>query len=317
MVRSYGKTLRRRFRRLRPVIFDRLAFVLPNTQRLPIAILLVSAVVALTGCGATDHARRGPLPPPITEKTPLTIMSFNIRLGLGREDPNREILYMKSQWGRNLDAVIEAIRSADPDIVGLQEVAGPDQLRQIARALDMNHVFVWHETVGNQKPWWGVGLLSKYPITSSVRASLSDDRNFVIASVDVGPRNISIVTLHRSHLEFSEQSLPILMGELSQIELPILVTGDFNITPEARMRTARDRKQLQPILDKFLDTAREAPTKTAEQASQAGTYHRGGRTDYIFAEKGNFRILDAGLVAAEYRNASDHIAYFAKVILRE
>ncbi|MDA1326725.1 MAG: endonuclease/exonuclease/phosphatase family protein [Proteobacteria bacterium] len=279
--------------------------------------LLVLGGLALASCTTTDYVRKGPLPPPISAKSPLTVMSFNIRMGLGQKDPHRDTLRMKDQWGRNLDAVIEAIRSADPDIVGLQEVAGPGQLRDIAQALDMNHAFVGHDTGNDLPPLWGVGVLSKYPITSLTRAALSENRNFIKTTVDVGTRKISVVNIHRSHLEFSEVSMPILMGELAQIQLPIVLIGDFNILPEAKMRKNPGKKQLQPILDKFLDTAVEARTKAAADVLLVGTGQDGGRIDYVFAEKDKFSVLDAGLVAGKHRDASKHVAYFAKVIFKE
>ena len=120
---------------------------------------------------------------------------------------------MKDEWGRNLDAVIEAIRSADPDIVGLQEIASPGQLWDIAEALDMNHSFVGHYTGSDPAPGWGVGILSKYPITSSSKATLSEYRNFIIATIDVGTRKISVANIHRWHLEFTEESMPFLTAE--------------------------------------------------------------------------------------------------------
>ena len=274
---------------------------------------LVLAVFTLAGCGASNHQRTGPLPPPITAKSPLTVMSFNVRLGLGRADPNRDILRMKAQWGRNLDAVIDAIRSADPDIVGLQEVAGPGQLWNIAQALDMNHAYVGHDSGSAQGLRRGVGILSKYPIVSSRGPALSENRNFIIATLDVRKKKVSVASIHRSHLEFTEESMPFLMAELAKSPLPTLLVGDFNFPPNAKMLNAPGRKRLQLVLDRFLDTAAEARTKSAEFARQAGTWHGGGRIDYVFAEKGRFSVLDAGLVAAKHQQASDHVAYIAKV----
>ena len=279
--------------------------------------LLVMAVFALAGCAANNYLRTGPLPPPITAKSQLTVMSFNIRLGLGRDDRHRNILHMGALWGRNLNAVIDAIRSADPDIVGLQEISGPGQLREIAQALDMNHSFVGHDTDSDRTPGWGVGILSKYPITSSSSVTLSENRNFIIATIDVGTRKLSVANIHRWHLEFTEESMPFLMAELAKIQLPTLLIGDFNIVPKAKMLNDPSKKQLQPVLDQFLDTAEETQTKTAQSVRLVGTWHGGGRIDYVFAEKGQFSVLDAALVADKHREASDHIAYFAKLKFKD
>lgn len=276
--------------------------------------LLVLAVLGLAGCAPPKKA---PPPPPITANSPLTVMSFNIRLGLGRKDPHRDIMRMRSQLGRNLDAVIDAIRSANPTIVGLQDVAGPDQLRKIARALGMKHAFVPHDPDRDPDVQRGVGILSKYPIISSSRVTLSANRNFIIATLDVGSNKITVANIHRSHLEFTEESMPFLMAELAKSQNPTLLIGDFNILPNAKMLNHPGKNRLQPVLDRFLDTAEQARTKAADFVRQAGTWHGGGRIDYVFAQKGQFRILDAGIVAVRHQDASNHFAYFAKLKFKE
>lgn len=273
---------------------------------------LVFALSALTGCSSTDNAR-----PPVTADAPLTVMSFSIRLGLGRGDPLGNISRMQSQWGRNLDAVIEAIRAADPDIVGLQAVAGPDQLREIAEELDLNSAFVWHESEIDPKPWWGVGILSKFPIVATDKIPMSEDRNFIVATIDVGGKKIAVASIHRSHLDSSEDSIRLLMGRMGQSTLPSLITGNFNLLPNARTLKSPRRYQLQPVLGRFLDTGRQAQTKGGQYARQAGTWHGGGRVDYVFAEKDRFSVVDAGVVSGKHRDASDHMPYFAKLIFKD
>jgi len=278
--------------------------------------LLILSAVALAGCAGADPDRSGGLPP-VSEKSPLTVMTFSIRMGLGRDNPHRDIARMNAEWGRNIDAVIDAIRSANPAIVGLQEVAGPDQLREIAQALDMNHAFVWHEAEGDPKPWWGVGILSKYPIITSEHAAMSDDRNFIVATIGIGPKKIAVANVHRSHLQSGEDSVPLVVAEMAKGRSPALIIGNFNSRPGDRPLSNRSMRRLQPVLDRFFDTAVQAQTKSADYARRAGTWHGGGRTDYVFAEKGRFAVVDASLVADRYRNASDHIAYVAKLIFTE
>ena len=111
--------------------------------------------------------------------------------------------------------------------------------------------------------------------------------------------------------------MPFLMAELAKIQLPTLLIGDFNIVPKAKMLNDPSKKQLQPVLDQFLDTAEETQTKSAESVRLVGTWHGGGRIDYVFAEKGQFSVLDAALVADKHREASDHIAYFAKLKFKD
>ncbi len=263
-----------------------------------------------------NNIRTAPPPSPISASHPLTVMSFNIRMGLGQENPQGELDDMSSEWGRNLDAVIDAIRSVDPDIVGLQEVAGSSQLREIATALNMNFAYVGHDTGSALEPWWGVGVLSKHPITASKDVVMSEERNFIITTVDTGGRKIAVVNVHRPFLEIEETSLRKLMRELVDVRLPVVLMGDFNVKPEEKTLDDTSKKRLQPVLDQFLDTAVEAKTKSSEFVCLTGTFRNGARIDYVFAENDRFEVLDAGVAPDKYRDASDHVAYFGKLIFK-
>ena len=262
------------------------------------------------------NIRTGPPPTPVSACNPLTVMSFNIRMGLGRESPQGKEYDMSSEWGRNLDAVINAIRSVDPDIVGLQEVADSSQLREIATALNMNFAFVWHDRGSALEPWWGVGVLSKYPITASKDVAMSEGRNFIIATVDTGGREIAAVNVHVPYLEKEKTSLRTLMRELVDVRLPVVLMGDFNLKLEEKTLDDPGRKRLQPVLDQFLDTAVEAETNSAKSVCLTGTFRNGARIDYVFAENDCFEVLDAGVAPDKHRDASDHIAYFGKMIFK-
>ena len=262
------------------------------------------------------NIRTGPPPSPISASNPLTVMSFNIRLGLGRDSPQGKEIDMSSEWGRNLDAVIAAIWSVDADIVGLQEVADSNQLREIATALDMNYAFVWHDAGSASEPWWGVGVLSKHPITASKNVVMREERNFIIATVDAGGREIAVVNVHVPYLEKEEKSLRHLMRELADVRLPVVLMGDFNLKLEKTTLDDPGKKRLQPVLDRFQDSAMEATTKSAERVFLTGTFRNGARIDYVFAENGRFEVLDAGIAPDEHHDASDHIAYFGKLIFK-
>ena len=87
-----------------------------------LAFPLILLILLISACQTTDTARSDLL---VSKDLSLTIMSYNIRLGLGQEDPKGDIYRMP--WGRNLDAGIAAIRAGNADIIGLQEVAGVPQ----------------------------------------------------------------------------------------------------------------------------------------------------------------------------------------------
>ncbi len=261
-------------------------------------------VLFISACQTTSETHS---PPPVSKDHDLTVMSFNIRLGLGQEDPKGDIYRMP--WGRNLDSVIAAIRAGNADIIGLQEVAGVPQARKIAEALDMNFVFEWHQTGSSRLPWWGVAILSPHPITTSRGAQIStgrgNTRHIVLATIasPIGP--VTAVNIHKDKDLIDGLSFKNILKEIEDEKVPVLLIGDLNVKP--------DDPRLAPFHEKFTDTVRAAPTKAAREAEARGTFVRSKqrRIDYVFAETSRFRVLDAFLIAKEHHSASDHIAYVA------
>lgn len=242
---------------------------------------------------------------------PITAMSFNIRLGIGQEDPNGKI--SKMPWGRNLPAVVAAIRASGADIVALQEVAGIAQIRSIAKALNMNFAFEWHQTGSASAPWWGVGILSTYPILGARGVQISsgpgNTRSIVIASIGTHQGRISVFSIHKDKDLKDGQSVRNILAAASSEADPILLIGDFNIRPED--------KRLADVLKKFTDTATAVSSAAAARAIERGTFYPSRkRIDYIFAETRAFEVVHAGLVDESHWLASDHIGYVARLNLR-
>ena len=269
---------------------------------------LIFALFALWGCLNTGYHRTGPPPPPVSADNPLTVMSFNIRMGLGQE-PGKDIYNMN--WGQELDGVIAAIRSVDPDIVGLQEVAGHSQIYRIAKALNMNYAFEWHGSKFSESPWWGVGILSKYKIKSArgSHISLAPSKNIVIATVDAGGRDLMFVSVHKDHRLRDGRSITNILENVENANMPVVLIGDFNIYPTD--------PRLERIKERFHDTAIAVDTENAKHVLERGTFGLWGRRiDYVFAEKEHFSVLDAALVPLEHHRASDHLAYYSRLTLK-
>lgn len=273
---------------------------------------LIVLVTILTGCGSYENIKASEPVSSSRHAAPLSVMSFNIRLGLGQDDPEGKIHLMK--WGRNLSAVIEAIRAESPDIVGLQEVAGITQLKAIAQALDMNYAFEWHKTSSSRMPWWGVGILSKFPITASRGAEISsgpgNTRSILITTVATGSGEIAAVSIHKDKDLKDGVSVLKILDETANEKKPVLLIGDFNITP--------NDPRLDPVGIKYIDTAIAVRTEGAKEALKRGTFYSAKkRIDYVFAEKQYFTVVDAYLGAKKHRKASDHIAYIARLRLNK
>lgn len=273
-----------------------------------LAFPLILLILLISACQTIDKTRSDL---PASKDQSLTIMSYNIRLGLGQEDPKGDIYRMP--WGRNLDAVIAAIRAGNADIIGLQEVAGVPQARKIADALNMNFVFEWHQTSSSRLPWWGVAILSPHPIISSRGAQIStgrgNTRHIILANITSPNGQVTVVNIHKDKDLKDGLSFENILKEIEAEKDPVLLIGDLNVKP--------NDPRLASFLKEFTDTAKAAPTKTAREAEARGTFVRSKqrRIDYVFSETSKFHVLDAFLLAKEYQSASDHIAYVVKVKL--
>jgi len=282
--------------------------------RRQLSVFIVAAIFCawLGGCVTQENIRYGPLPMARDLSTPITVMTFNIRLGLGQEEPDG-VIY-KMNWGRNLPAVIDAIRASDADIVALQEVAGVTQIRSIAEALNMNYAFAWHQTASSRKRWWGVGILSRFPITRSRSAEISwgrgNSRSILIASIATHQGTVSVFSIHKDKDLRDGASIRNILAEARAETNPVLLAGDFNVRP--------GDKRLNELKKTFVDTAPAAKSRPAQKAIERGTFFPSRkRIDYVFAQAVDFDVIGASLIADEHWHASDHIAYIAKLRIKK
>lgn len=90
---------------------------------------------------------------------------------------------------------------------------------------------------------------------------------------------------------------------------PVVLLGDLNCGP--------DEPLLQPLEDRLADTCQMARTGLSREANARGTLLKEyKRVDYIWVQTKFFEVKEAGLVPAPHRQVSDHIAYFADVVLK-
>ena len=68
-----------------------------------------------------------------------TVMSYNIRLGVGRHRDTRKLYDLA--WGANLPEIINKFEITDPDIFGFQETASLSQSRIDAIALNIKYPY--------------------------------------------------------------------------------------------------------------------------------------------------------------------------------
>ena len=266
-------------------------------------------VCVLGGCGAFANIRSQPSPTDPHSRHPLTVMSFNIRVGYGNRDHGVDPFTLSRRQER-LGPIADAIRSQDADIVGLQEVRGRDQAERLARRLNMNYAYAGHATGVSLPSWWGVALLSKYPVTSAKGFAISYGRgnckSALQCALDIGGRPMIFIVVHKDKDVKDGSPLRRVMARISRTDGMVILMGDFNMQP-------RDPR-LAIVKSRFVDSAWTAQTTRARAARRTGTFLGVGRIDYIWIDPHQFKVVDAGLVDRRFWNASDHLAYWTRVV---
>ena len=272
-------------------------------------VCLTLAAFVLTACQTAQNIHTARSPTNVSPRTPLTVMSYNIRMGVGSQRESGGIYHMPH--GKNIQGVIDEIRLVDPDVIGLQEVSGASQAREIGKALNMNYAYEGHDTTRSSGSWWGVAILSKYPILKSrgvdISFSAGDQRAIIVATLDMGSRPATFVSVHKDKDLTDGDSIERILDVVSKIDGPITLIGDFNITPTG------SNGRLEMITKRFVDTSSAVDTKGAEDVRNGGTFYYSGRhIDYVFSDPRYFTVEDVG-ATRQSTPASDHYSYFAKL----
>ena len=271
-------------------------------------------LLALFAAGCADIANHSSftnqVASPSEPVTEIVVATFNIRLGLGPKDQSLNLYANRLSW-RNLPQVTETLQSLQADLVALQEVSGSGQAERLAEALNMNFAYAGHPA-SRGLSWWGVAVLSKFTIletqTLNLGGAYGRDRRALFVTVDIDGRKTVFVCVHRDKDDSSARGFKLLNERVRSIAVPVILAGDFNV------RYLDDRLD---SLQDFADTALSIDTSGALYAHHRGTWYYGNaRIDYVFVNTEDFRVIDAGLPAPPYWHASDHLAYFARLVPR-
>ena len=203
--------------------------------------------------------------------------------------------------------VVDLVREANPDVIGLQEVKNDDPERDVIdflTRLGYEHVFapvkkVWGDKTYNDGP----AIFSKYPIRKSKIHTLSDEnaRAAVQADIEVGGRTLHVFSTHLIHTHQQPSELQDSQVEKLLKLLPetmTVVMGDFNATPESNA--------IQKMKQALRDTdANSTPTWSVypEGCVTCNPQKIDTRLDYIFVSKD----LQARDFRVEESDASDHL----------
>jgi len=216
-------------------------------------------------------------------------LTWNIGGGKLLQD-GADPLRMASYSEDGLDAIAGVLKSAEPDVITLQETQrkeGHDQVELIAGALGYEHFF--HDSTSeshiDSDCRLGHCVISKYPISQhrfglfenpNVQATWEDgstatthDKGFSSCVVSIGGRQIEVTALHLVPFRVFgiELESPIAQGILQNVADTLgptcdkaLIQGDFNI----------DHPRVQPYLRPLFATAGLAEVAIDEPTTPAG-----------------------------------------------
>lgn len=242
------------------------------------------------------------------------VLTFNIRTGLGSLDPSLDP-YKDRKRKVDLAPIVAAIRSANPDVVALQEVRGETQAKALATALGMHHVY--HRHGPKYGKWWGLALLSRFPILASESLPVShgegNTRSDLLIRVEIGGKGVTIVDNHADKDIKDGSNHKITMANLEKVTGPLVLLGDFNARPKWK-RLKHVRKRLADAVDIAEDGG--------DALKEHGTFREdrnlidGKRIDYVFVDAKLIRVKRVGLSDRAHWDASDHIGVFADLELK-
>ena len=231
------------------------------------------------------------VPEPAGSSDRLTVMTYNIHQGFdlhGRHD---------------LEGIAQAIEDAQPQIVALQEVprgwvvnGSVDALGWLAQRLRMHAA--WGPAAD---PNWGNAILSRYPIIDVSNRPMPNnddlrfDRAYIVATIDLGDRQVQVVATHLHHIEReSHHRFPQVRALLEHVDWsrPTILLGDLNAQPH--------HEELGLLISAGLSTVQPpVPTYPSNRPRW--------QLDYVLTTS-HFELID---VFAPQTTASDHLPLLA------
>ena len=231
-------------------------------------VLAAGLGLALTAGLAIVLTGPHPTKPAATGQSSLRILQFNIQQGY-------------SQTGaKNFDGQLEAIRTANPDIIGLEETdnarisgGNSDVVRLFAERLNYYSYYGPKTVVGT----FGVALLSRYPIDKPrtfFMYSAGEQTAAIQAQISAGGKTYNVLVTHLGNGGPLVQQQEVL-AEVDRLgpNSNIILMGDFNFTPAD--------PPYQPTAQRLEDAWKSANLQSSPPGLDAAT-----RIDHIFLSPG-------------------------------
>lgn len=165
----------------------------------------------------------------------LCVITYNIHHGVGIDGTF------------DLKRIADLIRENDADLVALQEVdvetertGGLNTMEYLARELSM--YFAFGKNLEFQGGGYGNGILSKYPLVSIENLHIppyqsGEQRGILKILVDYNGRELAFWNIHLDHRKDDterRESVRIIKKKTEDLNIPIILAGDFNDTPESK-----------------------------------------------------------------------------------
>ncbi|MBR2064230.1 MAG: endonuclease/exonuclease/phosphatase family protein [Bacteroidales bacterium] len=249
----------------------------------------------------------------------LKVMSYNIRLGSANDGTN--------QWALRASATQDMLEDQAPDVFGVQE-ALDYQVHFIEEMCGYEYVGVGRENgkkegehmaiFWNKKKVsmlkWGTFWLSETPEEPSMGwdAACKRTATWALMKDKKTGRKFYFINTHLDHegKEAQKNGLKLIVDRLAEINpdgLPMVLTGDFNITPDNKALTDLDAK---------MQSARKIAEKTDSHDTYNGWGRGSGVIDYIYVS-GFSSCPEFQTVVKRYKDRkfiSDHYPVFARII---
>lgn len=142
----------------------------------------------------------------------------------------------------HLPVLLRWLEETSPDVVCLQELKAPNEKFPQMAIAELGYEAVWH----GQKSWNGVAILSKgHPIKEIIRALPGDAGDLHSRYIEAIVNNVHIACLYLPNgnpvpgpkFEYKLQWFERLKkraSELQQMNVPVMLVGDFNVIPTER-----------------------------------------------------------------------------------
>lgn len=227
------------------------------------------------------------------------------------------IWHDQGDWPARLPMVLDTLRAAEADVIGLQEVLEdaatglPNQAATIAQTLGYRHVFVSTDADGLPRRY-GNAVLTRLPIVEhdwKRLEPLDDYRTALRVRVQVGDRLVDVVDTHLHHTPeggaIRERQIIDLLAWLGPRDAPLVILGDLNAAltnPEmARLQAPRFASLLPSV----------HPDQALRTTLNTELGHRHDQIDHILFEIAHFEPLAAavsGNFPMDQTWPSDHFA---------